>query len=482
MSVKRFFSATSREAIKLVRAELGDEAVILSNREVDGGVEVIASAHDDIAALIDRAPRTIKSPAVSRVDPAALPTVARIAHALQSKQVKQVGATASSAVRGVQARPSKPDAAPGAESFAHFIKRSEDSRKAGPENTAIPAKDAPAVKPDVIGHPSAPPTAVGADPQIMAEIRQMRSILQEQVDVLAWRDTATRRPLQASMISQLLSSGFSPALSRALADKLPADFNNAQGDVWLQDSLIRNIAMSSTEADLVDRGGVYALVGPTGVGKTTTAAKLAARCAMKFGAKSLGLITVDSYRIGAEDQLRAYGKILGVTVHTARDAQSLADLIALLRDKHLVLIDTVGMGQRDVRLVEQMQMLSSPSIERVLFLNASAQAETLDDVVRLYRGQGHKRTTKVIISKLDEAVKYGFVLDCLIRHKLELQYVTNGQRVPEDLHPANARYLVHRALKHRAASAFSLADAEIPLVLPPSSMVQKPVASVIRHV
>jgi len=216
---------------------------------------------------------------------------------------------------------------------------------------------------------------------------------------------------------------------------------------------------------MIDRGGVFALLGPTGVGKTTTAAKLAARCVVKFGAKSLGLITIDSYRVGAEDQLRAYGKILGVTVHTARDAQSLADLIALMRDRHLVLIDTVGMGQRDSRLGELMQMLKSPAIEPVLFLNASAQAETLDDVVRCYGGPRPRQGRKVIVSKLDEAVKYGFVLDCAIRHKLSIQCLTNGQRVPEDLHPANAQYLVHRALRPQAAQAFALPDADIPLVL-----------------
>jgi flagellar biosynthesis protein FlhF len=292
---------------------------------------------------------------------------------------------------------------------------------------------------------------------------------------LSWRESASRRPLQAKQIAQLLCAGFSPALARALAAKLPADFSNAQAALWLQESLIRNLSVAPAADDMVDRGGVYALVGPTGVGKTTTAAKLAARCVVKHGVKSLGLITIDNFRIGGEDQLRAYGKILGVTVHTARDAQSLADLIALMRDKHLVLIDTVGMGQRDSRMTEQLQMLSSPGIVPVLLLNASAQGETLEDVVRLYGGQGPRRTAKVIVSKIDEAVKYGFVLDCIVRHKLQMQYVTNGQRVPEDLHPANPKYLVHRALHHGAAPAFALDDAEIPLVLSKAPAV-KPVA------
>ncbi len=482
MNMKRFFSATSRDAIKQVRAELGDEAIILSNREVDGGVEVIASAHDDIAAMIDRAPRAEKPAARTQAapdDPATLTTLARVAQAAQGKLAKSGFAAspgANSQDNASQRTPTprakavtrvfKSADAPAAESFTQFVQRSEVNRAATAIPTATPAPASTAnPAPRIPSAATAAATQSEPDARIMAEIQQMKSILQEQVGALSWRETASRRPIQAKQISHMLSAGFSPMLARALADKLPADYNESEADTWLHDSLIRNLVESPAQGDLVDRGGVYALVGPTGVGKTTTAAKLAARCVMKHGVKSIGLITVDNYRIGAEDQLRAYGKILGVTVHTAHDAQTLADLIALMRDKHLVLIDTVGMGQRDSRLAAQIQMLNSPSIEPVLFLNASAQGETLDDVVRLYGGGGHRRTTKVILSKIDEAVKFGFVLDCVIRRKLQVQYVTNGQRVPEDLHPANAKYLVHCALRHRAAAAFTLEEAEIPLVL-----------------
>lgn len=539
MNMKRFFSATSREAMKQVRAELGDEAVILSNREVDGGVEVIASASYDIAALIDRTPAAPKAPKfavkpaakaapkVSINELAAMPTLARVAHASQR---------APAPATRPDIRDFKP-AEPTQESFADYIQRSEENRAARylesapqsapiaaprvarpapiaapfrPAAPAVPAAarmaaraptpvpptlPAPApvasisVTPAAVASPAsfavqatapvAAPAQTETDPRLINEIMQMKSLLQQQMGVLSWNDTTSRRPLQAKQVAQMLSAGFSPALVRAISEKLPADYNEAQAATWLQDSLIRNLAVPGEENEMVDRGGVYALVGPTGVGKTTTAAKLAAKCVVKYGVKSLGLITIDRYRIGAEDQLRAYGKILGVAVHAAHDAQSLSDLIAQMRDKHLVLIDTVGMGQRDARLNDLMQMLNSPAIERVLFLNASAQAETLEDVVRLYSGgteqapsdvrprplgKGFRRLRKVIISKLDEAVKYGFVLDCLIRHKLEMQYVTNGQRVPEDLHPANPQYLVHRALKHRGAPEFNLSEIDIPLV------------------
>jgi flagellar biosynthesis protein FlhF len=458
MSVKRYFSTTSREAIKLVRAELGDEAVILSNRDVEGGVEVIASAPNDIEALIERSPRIRDQvrPPEAEADVSAMPTIARVAHAAQAKLSKAVGFGQRKRAAEKEALPAMADPIP--EPFIQFVQRTEDKRATAP--VAKPTAPLAAVAPR-----PAQQLAREPDARIINEILQMKTILQGQMDALSWRETASRRPLQARQISQMLSAGFTPLLSRAIAEKLPADFNESQASAWLQDTLVRNLAIAGEDDALVNRGGVYALVGPTGVGKTTTAAKLAARCAVKYGARSLGLITVDNYRIGGEDQLRAYGKILGVTVHTARDGQTLADLLSLMRDKHLVLIDSVGMGQRDSRLAGQMAMLNSPGIEPVLFLNASAQGETLDDVVRLYGNNGKRRASKVIISKIDEAVKYGFVLDCIIRHRLELQCVTNGQRVPEDLHPANAQYLVHRALKHGAAPAFALDSTEIPLIL-----------------
>jgi flagellar biosynthesis protein FlhF len=473
MNVKRFFGTTSRDAIKQVRAELGDEAIILSNREVDGGVEVIASTQDNITTMIEHTPQREKQlppppktqtqpqPIAAPKDLSSLPTIARIAQAAQAKLFK-----AMTPVTPPPAQPDirifKPLEATSAETFAHFVMRSEDQRAAMAGASTPPVLPKPVRKQPPVETYVAPRLTEeksrdsAPDSEVMSEIRHMKTMLQEQIDVLSWRERTSRRPLETKLISHMLS---------ALADKLPADYNDVEATRWLHENLIRNLATLSAGGDIVERGGIYALVGPTGVGKTTTAAKLAARCVVKYGAKSLGLITVDGYRIGAEDQLRAYGKILGVTVHSARDAQSLGDLIAQMRDKHLVLIDTVGMGQRDARLTEQLQMLSAPGIERILFLNASAQGETLDDVVRVYTEQAHRRTKKVIVSKIDEAVKYGFVLDCLIRYKLEAQYVTNGQRVPEDLHPANPRYLVHRALKHNASAAFVLDESEVPLMM-----------------
>jgi flagellar biosynthesis protein FlhF len=187
------------------------------------------------------------------------------------------------------------------------------------------------------------------------------------------------------------------------------------------------------------------LVGPTGVGKTTTTAKLAARCVVRHGAEKVALLTTDGYRIGAHEQLRIYGRILGIAVHAVRDAADLRQALHDLSRKHMVLIDTVGMSQRDRQVAEQAAMLTSAGhVRRLLLLNATSRGEILDDVVRAYSGPD---LVGCVITKVDEAGSLAPVLDALIRHELELFYVSNGQRVPEDLHLPNRAYLLHRGLK-----------------------------------
>ena len=310
---------------------------------------------------------------------------------------------------------------------------------------------------------SSQPTA--NEERLLGEVKAMKAMLQSQLQGFAFRDMSQRRPLAMKFWRELSDAGFSATVTRTVVDKLPDDLNEAQARKWLGDVLSRNLHCADSARDLVEAGGTYALVGPTGVGKTTTIAKLAARCVVKYGAQSLGLITTDSYRIGAFDQLAIYGKILGVKVHSAQSFSELQAALGSLRGKRLILIDTTGMGQRDSRLAEQINLLDMPEVKRVLLLNAAAQAETLDDVARAYQGKaaGARPLTGVVFSKIDEAAKLGPVLDTAMRHTLDVYYVSTGQRVPEDLHPAKAQVLIHRALKSAADPVFALRDDEVPL-------------------
>ncbi|HTD05369.1 ATP-binding cassette domain-containing protein, partial [Undibacterium sp.] len=229
--------------------------------------------------------------------------------------------------------------------------------------------------------------------------------------------------------------------------------------------LAHNLATIGNENEILEKGGVYALVGPTGVGKTTTTAKLAARCVMRHGPAKLALITTDAYRIGGYEQLRIYGKILGVMVHAVKDESDLRIALSELKNKHTVLIDTVGVGQRDKMVTEQAAMLSGAGndVKRLLCLNATSTGETLSEVVRAYQGSG---LAGCILTKLDEAATIGGALDIMIRQKLSTFYVASGQRVPEDLHVANKNYLIDRAFKlKRETASFMYKDEELPMLM-----------------
>ena len=294
---------------------------------------------------------------------------------------------------------------------------------------------------------------------MMNELRQVKGLIEERFGALAFIEKLNRQPTQARLTQKLLDCGFSPALIRKIGDSLPMDV--ADEAVWAASVLERNLITAEADAPLEDQGGVYALVGATGVGKTTTTAKIAAAFAAKYGAANLGLITLDAYRIGAHEQLRAYGRILGVPVHTAHDRASLEDLLELLAGKKMVLVDTAGMAQRDSRTRELLEMLSHRSIKKLLVVNAASQGETIEDVMISYHAP---MCAGIVLSKMDEAVKLGPALDALIRLKLKVVGVANGQRVPEDWHRLSANALVHRALRGGGSSAYKLDASDVSLI------------------
>ena len=294
---------------------------------------------------------------------------------------------------------------------------------------------------------------------MMNELRSMKGLIEERFGALAFMEKLQRQPAQARLTQKLLDGGFSPALIRKMVDSLHGDVGDET--TWAASVLERNLSTADKQSPIEDQGGVFALIGSTGVGKTTTTAKIAAAFATKHGANNLGLITLDAYRVGAHEQLRAYGRILGVPVHIAQDRASLDDLLGLLSSKKLILIDTAGMAQRDTRTRELLDMLSHPSIQKLLVVNASAQGETIEDVLISYRAASAKG---ILLSKIDEAVKLGPALDAMIRHKLTIWGVANGQRVPEDWHRLSAHALVQRALRATAGPAWRMDSNDVNLV------------------
>lgn len=378
MNAQRFVGASSREVLHKVRSALGEDALILSNRPVEGGLEVLALPGAAFPSA-DHAP-------AGKVRSAAFPPVAPVA----------------------------------------------------PDQSSV-MRD------------------------ILQEIQSVRGLLQREVAALAWGDLKRHNPVRVAILAELLNAGFSPVLARRFAEALGEGESLEEARRKVHTQVEQSLPLAEADG-LVSRGGTYALIGPTGVGKTTTIAKLAARGVVRHGAARVALLTTDSYRIAAHDQLRVYGKILGVPVHVIKDAADLATTLAELKQKHLVLIDTVGMSQRDEMVAEQAAVLAeNGQVKRLLLLNATCNAATLEDVVAAYRRGG---LDGGVITKVDEATGLATVVDAVIRHRLPAHYVTNGQRVPEDLHVPHAGYLAHRACKPSAANAAqALSECEVPLAM-----------------
>ncbi|GAB3371781.1 flagellar biosynthesis protein FlhF [Massilia agri] len=469
MNVKKFTAATSRDALRKVREALGPDAVILSNRPVDGVVEILALDNDDVASL--------SAPAIEEPQPAAFsafdsdfdpePTFSRSAFAAAARdpqpQVRQQPAARAAAPSMTDPFAGQPyverRAAPAIEPEIPptYVNRRAPTPEPGIDMAAMTQMMSAAIA-------QAKESAAAEMSGMMSEIRAMRGLMETQLAELSWNATAQREPQKAAVLREMLAAGFSATLARYLIEKMPATKDAADALRWIKTVLARNLTTITNEDDLLNRGGVFALVGPTGVGKTTTTAKLAARCVMRHGPDKLALITTDAYRIGGHEQLRIYGKILGVMVHSVKDEADLRIALKELKNKHTVLIDTIGMSQRDQMVTEQVAMLSESGadVKRLLCLNATSTNETLNEVVRAYQGSG---LAGCIMTKLDEAASIGNVLDVVIRQKLNLHYISNGQRVPEDLHLADRAMLIDRAFRNTRNAANQFGDADLPMMM-----------------
>lgn len=406
MNISRFFGSTNREALRQVRLALGPEALIVSNKRVNGGVEILATDPTSVASANEAS-----------------------------------AAQAGAPVAPQQARAPAP---------AHAHAQVHASRLMRP---ATPAPRMPAPAP-------APMPEQGAD--VMDAIGAMRGALENRIDELLWGNQLRRAPQAVSLFQTLLGYGFSTALLRAMLKRLPDQLAAKAAFQWARNELITHLPVLKNEDELWTPGLVLALVGPTGVGKTTTIAKLAARCVRRSGPDSLVMITTDTYRIGAHEQLKIYGQILRVPVHVVQDAAELRQVVQTIRPDQTILIDNVGISQRDRYISEQAAMLAGAgrTVNRILVLNASSHGDTLDEVARTYTNDGGSPLKGCIITKVDEASRLGAALDTSIRFQLPIHYVSNGQKVPENLQFLQPTELIDQALVHNRESRALYAPTE----------------------
>ncbi|WP_165676391.1 flagellar biosynthesis protein FlhF [Metapseudomonas otitidis] len=423
MQVKRFFAADMRQAMKLVRDELGADASIIGTRRVAGGVEITAALDYPMPAPAPSKPNPALEAELRR-------TQARIAEA--HAELSNRAARADSG----RNRQLVPD-------------RSEPSPEA---LVAAMRPTRPAVAPAAVAAvPVTPAAAPVADQRALDamrfELNGLRELIEVQLGSIAWSQMQNRRPQQANLWRRLQRMGLPVELSRALLERVSSVKDPRQA--WRMVLAHLAHAIRTPVEEPLEEGGVIALVGPAGMGKTTTLAKLAARYVLKYGAQQIALVSMDSYRIGAQEQLKTLGRILGVSVTHVDPGQSLTQALAPLERKRVVLIDTAGLPANDPALKMQLETLASRSVKarNFLVLAATSQSQVLKAAYHSYKRCG---LSGCILTKLDEAASLGEVLGLAIGQHLPVAYLADGPRIPDDLQLPRSHQLVSRAVSLQA--------------------------------
>jgi len=389
MRIQRYIAKDMRSALAQVREAMGPEAVILSTGTVGDQVEVVAAIDVEIA----------------------------IAHAAPQGAVSTTPGTS-----------------------AETLQRAAPRRASSQLSEALVPKAVVAPAAAV----AAAPVAAPEHSELANEVKDMRRMLEAQLATLAWNDMSRRSPLQAAMLKELAQLGITQDLASSLASKIPANLNFSAARRFALATIARTVQVTGDR--WLETGGRIAFAGPAGAGKTTLLAKLAARWVLRHGPRRVALVSADAVRIGAHEQMHMLGRLLGVTAHAVYDVAELPELLDALSGQQLVLIDTAGASPRDPDLARRLRLLdqSKSRIETSLVIPASIQAGAIEEAMKLF---AVARPSSCVITRIDEAVSLGGVLSSLVRHKLPVAYISDGQRVPEDLQPARAHSLVSRAVE-----------------------------------
>ncbi|SDI53016.1 flagellar biosynthesis protein FlhF [Pseudomonas flavescens] len=406
MQVKRFFAADMRQAMKLVRDELGADATIIGNRRVAGGVELTAALDYQVAPPPARQPNPALEAELRK-------TQSRIA----SAQAELSTRAQLDAGKDRQMFADAPGKTPADSLDAVLERQQKRSTSASVDQSALES--------------------------MRSELHGLRELIEMQMGSMAWGQLQARRPQQATLWRRLQRMGLPAELARTLLERVATLSDQRQAWRMVLAHLAHSIQTPKQEP--MDEGGVIALVGPAGMGKTTTLAKLAARYVLKYGAANIALVSMDSYRIGAQEQLKTLGRILGVSVTHVDPGQSLTQALAPLARKRVVLIDTAGLPANDPALRMQLETLASRGVNarNYLVLAATSQAQVLKAAYHSYKRCG---LAGCILSKLDEATSMGEVLGLAISHRLPVAYLADGPRIPDDVHVPRSHQLVSRAV------------------------------------
>ena len=448
MRIIRYMAPDTRQALRGIREQLGDDAVILSSKRTPEGVEVTAAVDFDASRLenaaVPLAPAPAQRPASpARAAPAADPAIASVAAQLRAPAAPAAVRAPPAAQVPAAARVAAPASAAGPMSAATeaALARARSAAQPPAPARATASVSAPVAPPAPAPTPA--PAAAAMD-DMNHELKILRRMLETQLEQLAWNERARRTPVIAEMLRELTEMGISQELADRIVEQLPERVDLASARRFAIAGLSQYLRTAGPRWQ--EDGGRVALVGATGVGKTTTLAKIAVRWVLRHGARDLALVAADSLRIGAHDQLQALGQLLGAPVYAPDGFAGLPLLLAQLSRYRLVLIDTPGSSVRDPQLAARLAVLanSASRLESALVLPANTQAGAIEEAVKRF---APANPACCLLTKVDEAASLGGALSVLIRARLPIAYVSGGQRIPEDLQPARALELVSQAVQ-----------------------------------
>ncbi len=460
MGPQRFTAKNAAEALKQVRQALGPEAMVLSTRESDEGVEILAITPDGLDEVSQTMARAGSSLQASRSTPSA-----SLANAAEKRGIEQVTQAFPHelVISDVIKAPRKRDGSP--------VHTPESLAQASGTKVTTSGRQLSATAPAGSGVGRSGPPGVDLSPSVqklVLEMAEVKNLLQSHLATSFWSNLQQQAPVHAELVKRMINAGISPKLCADIVQSLPEQGSIDDLSEMVAQTLERLIH-TQDPMEIFDEGGIFTFIGPTGVGKTTTVAKIAARCVLRFGRNEVILLTTDTYRIGAQEQLKVFAKILGLPVVAVRDSEDLTAKLSEASKKKIVLIDTAGVSQRDTLMLDQAQLLAKGQANRhrILVMSATTDLRTQEDIIQLHghADSGHA-IQSVVVTKTDEAALIGPVVDSLIRHSLPLLFISNGQRVPEDLSAPSAQYLAHRALRPRQLGAdMDITSGQMPAVL-----------------